>query len=499
MSWFTFGFGDIGFFFRSQTVCIMISQHNLSGRELQPYYRDVRKRTRPALKGDPGSNAIGVVAEQRVAPFNVEKLAADLNFGPKFKAGYLGVLRELGLYGRADLLGSGGYGRVYMLPYAAGILGRERVAIVDRILNEMMTNITYSKHPPKSAAFVMKIERYDFDDDDDFVQKTNREAMLHKWVTGQSVTHCGKTYRGKDITSEFYFSGLVARLGVYVTFMSAIDGVTMYEFLKTHNGRLPAGAYKAVEHALAGLFLFRVIHTDFHLANVMISSKAPYVAKIIDFGRAAIIPDALQAFVNDRISRGDLDGAWYDPKYGLQTYADAVSRARGLRGYPANGKTLRYLKSLVETTLLTCGGVTNKRNNHSRASKKKNNTAETKRTSNSRASKKKTNTAKRTSNSRILKKTNNNNNETKNRLRHADCTIRKMVVGAGKRDFVLSPTWGCLVANGARARRLKGLKTTGVCRKGAYWNDLELAGRLPSHRCVKAAGPMGRRILAAKG
>lgn len=137
-----------------------------------------------------------------------------------------------------------------------------------------------------------------------------RESRVHQHVSRFA----------KSVAPTFYFAGFSSSNWTYVTITSLVKGGSLCPIAER---RLTAAGFRKIERAVMNLWGVGVLHGDLHCNNIMVDSKGE--VKIIDFGRAVVIPkDMRPKKISEALNRG------FQAR--LQAHGNAEIRNRVQRG-----------------------------------------------------------------------------------------------------------------------------------------------------------------------
>jgi hypothetical protein len=124
--------------------------------------------------------------------------------------------------------------------------------------------------------------------DDDLAVKI--QVVLHaselKNLERESRVHQHVTRFARSVAPVFHFAGFLPETRTYVTVTSLVGGGG--SICSIADKKMTAMGFKKVEKAVMNLWGIGVLHGDLHCNNIMVDGKGNI--KIIDFGRAIIIP-----------------------------------------------------------------------------------------------------------------------------------------------------------------------------------------------------------------
>lgn len=196
--------------------------------------------------------------------------------------------------------GRGGYATVYR-----GVARDPRGIAL--LMSRARDRVGDASSVPRGADVAVKIQAVAPEE----VRDVEREARVHAYVSA----------RAPSLTPRLYAAGRLA-CGAYVTLMAFVPGETLCSMLP-----LRAPQFLAIERLVAALWRLRVFHADLHCNNIIFERRARRF-RVIDFGRAIVLPAALAPRTVAQAVRPSTQRL-------LQDYADAVvaSRARTSRGH----------------------------------------------------------------------------------------------------------------------------------------------------------------------
>ena len=170
------------------------------------------------------------------------------------------------------------------------------------------------------------------------VRELVTEAVRHRRVHTSSTTLFGRRVSGASITPKLFFAGLDPHNGVFVTVMARAPGVTV-----TKVPNMVVGQKVAIERAIAIMWALGVAHADLHASNILVTTKPPYTAQIIDFGFAVRLPEDIMK----NYAKANLEniGAVLPKTWGRAVqYVDHELHGRGISFYNPNYDMLTKLQ-----------------------------------------------------------------------------------------------------------------------------------------------------------
>jgi len=155
------------------------------------------------------------------------------------------------------------------------------------------------------------------------------------------------TLKASDIVPEFYFSGSVAKYGVYVIVMGVAPGSS------APRANIPPPVIASIEKAALTLAASGIEHGDLHDGNIMVHKNS---VKIIDFGMTAILPlryrekavEGITKAVNTLLQshswpEKNSNNIFYNKTNGIMRYMNSYHS--GYSFYNPTGKMIRYVKT----------------------------------------------------------------------------------------------------------------------------------------------------------
>ena len=132
------------------------------------------------------------------------------------------------------------------------------------------------------------------------IRNCEREARVQLHVNTKAPT----------VSPKLYFSGYSKRLAAQVTIMEGVDGRPM-----ARANHISAKQFLALEAQVIRMWMAGVVHADLHSNNIIIDSAG--VPRIIDYGRAIVVPESLRPKVPIAASKRNFQDK-------LQKYTNAV-------------------------------------------------------------------------------------------------------------------------------------------------------------------------------
>jgi hypothetical protein len=186
-----------------------------------------------------------------------------------------------------------------------------------------------------------------------FIEDAVNESQIHAYLTKAKRVVGGRRYVARRVVPRLFLAGFFVDGDgtlVHIQFMEKAGGVSLATLLENarkngnrHQRDIVREIFPPLEKALVTLWACGVAHADVHAGNVMVSTtpRNKLSVSIIDFGRSFVIPGSVQIRVDEAISRGDVDGAWFAS--GLQEVATRTAISAGLNFLNPNGHYLRTL------------------------------------------------------------------------------------------------------------------------------------------------------------
>jgi hypothetical protein len=244
----------------------------------------------------------------------------------------------------SQCVGKGCYGSTHVISGDRAFAWASRNALAYRVVSDaLMPTISSMRGkeiviklqlPETPTIFSAKRES-----ESSFIARALEESKIHAYLTTAKRTISEKEYVAAEVVPRFFLSGFFrdANTGLltHIQMMEKVDGVPLSDVLTRDNIEK---LFPFLEEALATLWACGVAHADVHSKNVMVGDGR---LVLVDFGRSFRIPGDVQRIVDEKIARGDLDGAWFGS--GLQEVAMATMRSADIGFFNPNGHYLRML------------------------------------------------------------------------------------------------------------------------------------------------------------
>ena len=195
-------------------------------------------------------------------------------------------------------MAKGSYGTIFL-----GKLGGQS-GDAGALLKTATSRVGDPKDVPPRAALAIKVQVVAGASD---LRNVEREARIHAYVAR----------RAPLIAPKFYFAGYFANTHTYVTVMEFVDGRGLCS-----TPALGSRQFLTLEKMIGMLWRLRVFHGDLHCGNILVPKRGGF--KIIDFGRAVVLPGSIAPKTAVNAMRPEVQDA-------MQVYAARVvaKRARG--------------------------------------------------------------------------------------------------------------------------------------------------------------------------
>jgi predicted Ser/Thr protein kinase len=190
----------------------------------------------------------------------------------------------------------GAYGRLFIAKFSKGYDASKLLA---------MNNIVGNPGGiPSGKTLALKIQKIRNVDD---IRNCEREARVQ--------LHVNKKAPG--VSPTLYFSGYSKRCAAQVTIMDGVDGRPM-----ARANNISAKQFLKLEAQVIRLWMAGVVHADLHTNNIIIDSTG--TPRIIDYGRAIVVPEGLRPKAPVAASKRNYQNR-------LQKYTNAVVIGRRLK------------------------------------------------------------------------------------------------------------------------------------------------------------------------
>ena len=181
--------------------------------------------------------------------------------------------------GSNDQIGTGAFGRVYVISPAAA---KDLVEHLDGHLRGVWSL------PRKGTKIVLKIMRAPNDDVRLWLTNALRELFIqHHLATAPAKMVHGKVFDAKKYVPTPYFGGYVRSTGEFIICMKLQPGVPVKNRLIRNKAQ-----YLDIERAYIAMLLNNVLHVDYHDGNVMVTPDGG--VHLVDFGGAVLLSDTFR-------------------------------------------------------------------------------------------------------------------------------------------------------------------------------------------------------------
>ena len=160
----------------------------------------------------------------------------------------------------------GAYGRLFIAKFPKGYDAAPLLAL-SNIVGDPGTI-------PKGETLALTIQKIRNVQD---IENCTREARIQLHVNVKAPT----------VSPRLYFSGYSKKLAAQITIMSGVDGRPM-----ARANHISAKQFLALEAHVIRLWMAGVVHADLHTNNIIIDSAG--IPRIIDYGRAIVLPERLR-------------------------------------------------------------------------------------------------------------------------------------------------------------------------------------------------------------
>ena len=155
------------------------------------------------------------------------------------------------------------------------------------------------------------------------------DAMDLKNVEREARIHAFVSRRAPLIVPKFFFAGYFKETRTYVTMMEHIDGRGLCS-----SPAIGPRQFLTLEKMIGMLWRLRVFHGDLHCNNILVPRRGGF--KIIDFGRAIVLPGSIAPKTATEAMRPEVQDA-------MQAYAARVVARRSREGNAGYGVLRGYV------------------------------------------------------------------------------------------------------------------------------------------------------------